>query len=88
MSNTLNRIKAHLADPNNYAYGPVRKPFVTSTGVDISIQQSDVHHCDSSSVEMGFTSSHALIEEYGDGAVYNFVPLEVVAQYIDHLESL
>jgi hypothetical protein len=94
---TLDRLKAWLADDGNCTYmSPVanglikRKRFVTSNGYKISIQMSESHHCvPGESVEMWYCPHNPLLIPYGNGEdPYAFVPLEVVAGYIDSLESL
>jgi hypothetical protein len=85
---TFDRIIAHLADTSLYHYAFVRKAFKTSNGIAISIQQSEAHNSDSSSVELGFVPDSPIIAQYEDHGVYNYVPLEVLEKYIDWLESL
>lgn len=105
MTATLNRLRAWLADEKNYAgpkrgypfgknadmnYAVVRKPFITTNGISISIQQSGGHYCkDEGEVEMWQGPHSPLLMQYGDGEdPYAYVPLEVCAGYIDSLESL
>lgn len=97
---TLERLKAWLADESNHAVNTKlstevgdfikRKLFVTKNGYEISIQMSELHHCvPGDSVEMWYCPHSPLIMAYGDGEdPYAYVPLEVVAGYIDSLESL
>jgi len=68
----------------------VRRRFVTRNGIHISIQQSATHHCNTENeVEMWHCPPSPLLAAYGDGpGPYAYVPLEVVAGYIDSLESL
>lgn len=94
---TLDRLKAWLADEgnindrvtvvSNYAK---RHFFKTANGYEISIQMSQLHNCVSGeSVEMWHCPPSPLLAAYGDGTdPYSYVPLEVVAGYIDSLESL
>lgn len=68
----------------------LRKAFVTTNGIAISIQMSMGHHsAPNESVEMWNCPPSPLLMNYGDGEdPYSYVPLEVVAGYIDSLESL
>ena len=67
-----------------------RTSFVTTNGITLSIQMSGGHHCKlDESVEMWHCPRSPLLMLYGDGQdPYAFVPLDVVAGYIDSLESL
>ena len=66
----------------------MRKPFVTENGVEVSIQQSASHYCNEDSVEMWCCPHHPLLDSYGTGEdPYGWVPIPVVAQYIDALEK-
>jgi hypothetical protein len=94
---TLDRLKAWLADERHLICrspsdtGLVkRRAFTTKNGYTISIQMSSAHHCvPGESVEMWYCPHSPLLALYGDGEdPYAFVPLEVVAGYIDSLESL
>lgn len=96
---TLDRLKAWLADEEHMHVKPAsthlsefikRKPFITKNGYEISIQMSGAHHCvPGESVEMWYCPHSPLLMAYGDGFdPYAYVPLEVVAGYIDSLESL
>jgi hypothetical protein len=103
---TLERLKAWLADDenilrekqgisnlldNDLKYTCLRKRFVTTNGIEISIQQSGTHYChNENEVEMWHCPHSPLLMAYGDGNddPYGYVPLEVVAGYIDSLESL
>lgn len=101
--NTLERIQAWLDNPVNrhtdmpasielYPDRPsrtiLRSPFVTNNGITVSIQQGATHYCTHDSVEMWNCPHHELLAPYGDGDdPYARVPLDVVAQYIDALES-
>ena len=101
MSNlTLDRLKAWLADEKNQI-GDLkarmmlgdfikRKPFITRNGYSISIQMSDLHNCVvGESVEMWMCPPSPLLAPYGsEEDPYSYVPLEVVAGYIDSLETL
>lgn len=74
---------------NNMDYTCLRKRFVTANGLEISIQQSGTHYCSNENeVEMWHCPHNPLLMAYGEGDdVYAYVPLEVVAGYIDALES-
>jgi len=93
---TLNRLKGWLGNPANtvkrlgLAELILRKRFVTKNGISISIQMSEAHHCTpNESVEMWQCPPSPLLMAYGDGTnPYAYVPLDVVAGYIDSLESL
>lgn len=67
----------------------LRKRFVTANGIEVSIQQSATHYCrNENEVEMWCCPHREVLAPYGDGEdPYGHVPLEVVAQYIDELES-
>ena len=67
-----------------------RQMFVTRNGISMSIQMSDLHNCTpGKSVEMWKCPPSPLLAAYGGGEdPYSYVPLEVVAGYIDSLESL
>lgn len=75
---------------NKIGYVGVRKPFVTRNGYRISIQQSGSHYCNhEGEAELWSCPPSPLLASYGDGSdPYAYVPLEVVAGYIDSLESL
>lgn len=101
MMTTLERLKNWLADTHNIVYqtdrspypsGPflLRKNFTTANGITISIQMSGGHHCTpNESVEVWKCPPSPLLMAYGDGQdPYSYVPLDVVAGYIDSLESL
>ena len=98
---TIERLKGWLADELNVntrhklptafeADFILRKAFVTTNGIAISIQMSGGHHCTpNESVEMWRCPPSPLLMNYGDGEdPYAYVPLEVVAGYIDSLETL
>lgn len=98
---TLERLKEWLVDPANITTrdklstvfnGELirRKKFVTTNGITISIQMSAAHNCVvGESVEMWNCPPSPLLMAYGDGQdPYSYVPLDVVAGYIDSLESL
>ena len=98
---TLERLKAWLLDTGNFAPQTKaaglfegdflrRKAFTTTNGIDISIQMSGGHHCVvGESVEMWQCPASPLLMAFGDGQdPYSYVPLDVVAGYIDSLESL
>lgn len=98
---TLNRLKGWLGNPANIVTHTkvpdafdvefaLRKSFVTTNGITLSIQMSGGHHCKvDESVEMWFCPPSPLLILYGDGQdPYSYVPLDVVAGYIDSLESL
>ena len=99
--NTLERLKDWLQAPANMvnhrkvdfasnAKFILRKAFTTTNGITISIQCSAGHHCKrGESVEMWNCPPSPLLMAYGDGQdPYSYVPLDVVAGYIDSLESL
>lgn len=76
---------------NDMNYSCIRKRFVTRNGISISIQQSGTHYCkNENEVEMWHCPHSPLLMAYGNGDddPYAYVPLEVVAGYIDSLESL
>lgn len=75
---------------NNLRFHCIRKRFITRNGYSISIQQSGGHYCkDENEVEMWCCPHNPLLIPYGNGEdPYAYVPLEVVAGYIDSLESL
>ena len=94
---TLNRLKGWLGNPaNTVSRSPLvgdfvlRKSFVTANGITLSIQMSAAHNCKvGKSVEMWNCPPSPLLMLYGDGQdPYAHVPLDVVAGYIDSLESL
>jgi hypothetical protein len=101
---TLERLRAWLADDANFdgekrpfdfgrnvfGFSGVRKRFITTNGISISIQQSGSHYCDDENeVEMWHCPHSPLLMQYGDAQdPYAYVPLEVCAGYIDSLESL
>jgi len=98
---TLKRLKKWLYDPANIlgqdklptAFGGDfvrRKKFVTANGITLSIQMSAAHNCVvDESVEMWNCPPSPLLMAFGDGQdPYAYVPLDVVAGYIDSLESL
>ena len=98
---TLERLKAWLRDTGNHTErhklptafdGELirRKAFITTNGIDISIQMSAAHNCVvGESVEMWRCPASPLLMAFGDGQdPYAYVPLDVVAGYIDSLESL
>lgn len=85
----------HPLEPAPYAYNGlpysvIRKRFVTANGYQISIQQSGSHYCkDETEVELWACPHSLILMAYGNGEdPYPNVPLEVVAGYIDALESL
>lgn len=76
---------------NDLDYMVIRKRFVTRNGYSISIQQSATHYCSNENeVELWHCPHSPLLALYGNGEddPYAYVPLEVVAGYIDSLESL
>jgi len=93
---TLDRLKAWLLDTGNYTGTAFdgelirRKAFITTNGITISIQMSGGHHCVcGESVELWCCPPSPLLMLYGDDHdPYSYVPLDVVAGYIDSLESL
>ena len=98
---TINRLKDWLQAPANFRHQSklpdafdvkfiLRKSFTTTNGIDISIQMSGGHHCKvGESVEMWNCPASPLLMAFGDGQdPYSYVPLDVVAGYIDSLESL
>lgn len=101
MTTTEQRIRAWLADPANiseqhpaifpqkgFEMNILRKSFETANGCSISIQQSASHYCNLDSVEMWYCPHREILNPYGDGeSPYGWVPIEVVAQYIDILEG-
>jgi hypothetical protein len=98
---TEQRIRAWLADPANihmstpaifpergFEHITLRNRFVTKNGLEVSIQQGASHYCNEDSVEMWCCPHHPLLDPYGDGeSPYGWVPITVVAQYIDALEG-
>lgn len=92
-SNELRRGELAMWQPlgtNDLTYTCLRKHFVTANGIEVSIQQSGTHYCSNENeVEMWSCPHSPLLMAYGDGndAPYAYVPLEVVAGYIDALES-
>jgi hypothetical protein len=86
----------HVYDPprptlyNDLGYTVIRKRFTTRNGYSISIQQSGTHYChNENEVEVWHCPHSPLLALYGDGEdPYAYVPLEIVAGYIDSLESL
>jgi hypothetical protein len=77
-----------MSGRNSFDFMGVRERFVTSNGYKVSIQQSCSHYCDTDSVEMWCCPHSDLLNNYGDGEnPYAYVPLKVVAQYIDELEG-
>lgn len=101
MKTTEQRIREWLADPANIHWQSpavfpergfenitLRNRFVTTNGIKISIQQSATHYCDAASVEMWCCPHRPVLDPYGDGEnPYGWVPLDVVAQYVDELEG-
>jgi len=93
---TLNRLKGWLGNPANIVSNDrlpgvqLRERFVTKNGIAISIQMSWGHHCTpNESVELWNCPPSPLLMAYGDGTdPYPYVPLELVAAYIDALETL
>jgi hypothetical protein len=98
---TLERLKKWLNDPANTTTqsrlpgvfdGELirRKKFVTTNGITLSIQMSAAHNCVvDESVEMWNCPPSPLLMAFGDGQdPYGYVPLDVVAGYINSLESL
>lgn len=98
---TLNRLKGWLGNPANIVHQTklpdsfdvefaLRKSFTTTNGITLSIQMSRAHHCEMhKSVELWNCPPSPLLMAYGDGTdPYSYVPLEVVAGYIDSIESL
>lgn len=98
---TQQRIRDFLADESNvslktpavfpekgFEYNILRRPFVTANGKEISIQQGESHYCNEDSVEMWHCPHRPILDAYGDGeSPYAWVPISVVAQYIDELEG-
>jgi len=82
--------EVHRFSGNSLNVIGVRRPFVTRNGISISIQQSSTHYCnDESEVELWECPPNPIIAPYGDGEnPYAYVPLAIVAGYIDSLESL
>ena len=98
---TLERLRCWLDNPFNIVHQTklpdmfdaeftLRKSFVTTNGITLSIQMSGGHHCKvDESVEMWRCPPSPLLMAFGDGQdPYAFVPLDAVAGYIDSLESL
>jgi len=98
---TINRLKGWLGNPANVktrtslptsfdADFILRKAFVTANGITLSIQMSAAHNCVvNESVEMWNCPPSPMLMAFGDGQdPYAYVPLDVVAGYIDSLESL
>ena len=66
----------------------LRSHFTTTNGITISIQQGSTHYCDPDSVELWECPHHPILKPYGDGtSPYGYVPITVLAQYIDALEA-
>jgi hypothetical protein len=90
--NTLERLKGWLANEGMLTLPmlKIRPYFRTTNGINISIQMSSKHHCKvDESVEMWNCPPSPLLMAFGDGQdPYAYVPLDVVAGYIDSLESL
>lgn len=99
---TIDRICAFLADEDKFlmkapALFPdrgfdvviIRDYFETSNGHKVSIQQSASHYCSEDSVEMWMCPHHPMLDKYrtDDESPYGWVPLDVVAQYIDAIEQ-
>ncbi|CAB4123532.1 hypothetical protein UFOVP48_24 [uncultured Caudovirales phage] len=98
---TISRLKRWLYDEENVVSRNklptafesdfiIRKAFVTTNGITLSIQMSGGHHCVvNESVELWHCPPSPLLMAYGDGQdPYPHVPLDVVAGYIDSLELL
>lgn len=86
----LDKKEAQLYGNNALTFRGVRIPFVTRNGYKASIQQSATHYCGENSVEMWHCLHHEMLKPYGEGGSdpYAYVPLKVVAEYIDWLETL
>lgn len=86
----LSEEETRLYGNNDFGFRGVRKRFVTRNGYKVPIQQSATHYCGNDSVEMLNCLPHEMLEPYreGDSYPYSHVPLRVVAQYIDWLETL
>lgn len=65
----------------------IRSLYVCANGRTLSIQQSITHYCTRDTVELWNCAHHSMLEPYGDGP-YAYVPISVVADYIDWLNSL
>lgn len=102
MTHTIETIKAWLSDDsqfyvkypslrpeNGLDFAGVRKRFPLKTGGAICIQQSALHYCDASSLELDFCSSSPLLEPYStQGTIYENVPFEVVVAYLNEQENI
>jgi len=86
-ANVIDRHKLSMHLPSEFA---LRKAFDTNNGISMSIQMSGGHHCTlGATVELWHCPPSPLLMNYGDGQdPYAHVPLDVVAGYIDSLESL
>lgn len=65
----------------------IRSAYVCANGRTLSIQQSITHYSTNDSAEVWNCAHHSMLEPYGEGP-YAYVPLSVVADYIDWLNSL
>lgn len=95
---TVEDLQNWLSDPSNILSSHkmiegefiLREHMKLSTGQTISVQQSDSHRCDIDSVELYLCPHDDLLNEYGatDEQPYDYVPLGVLAAYINKLETL
>lgn len=75
-------------------YQVVRKGFKCEGGVTLSIQFSATHYCSKSekgtpTVELWCCPHHPLLAPYGDGEEpYAYVPVDVLAAYIVHMDKV
>lgn len=78
---------------NGFSEMLIRNRFVTSNGYGISIQQGASHYCNHGSVELWHCPHRPILDDYesvdedGIRHPYGWVPLSIVAQYIDILEA-
>lgn len=94
---TVEDIQKWLDDPSNILVRHdliggefiLREHIKLSTGVTISVQQSDSHYCSSNSVELYLCPHDNILNDYGDNneQPYDYVPLAVLAAYINKLEN-
>ena len=89
----VNLKRPALKPQRGFEYDIHRNYFVTSNGIEVSIQQGASHYCDKDSVEMWHCPHHPILDAYGSEDEngcrnpYGWVPVSVVARYIDILEG-
>ena len=94
---TLDALQAFLATPtqstpSGHQYKPIAQRLQCSDGFSMSVQASESHYSEPrtnqgpySKVEVWLCGEVPEWSEYGDGEdPYAFVPIELVAQLIDH----